>query len=307
MWNDGSTDSSASIVEALRMRLEKAGVNFVVGGGPSEGPTSCGTSKNRAVRQSSGEWLCFQDADDFMRPDRVKAQLALATIKGPGCLVGCNVRREPEGSQPRHTAWLNGLTDDQLMLQRFCESTVCMPTWFCSRSMFEKIGGFSEAGRGTPEDLRFFYEHIDAGGTLAKVREELVVYRFHADMESRGVPAVSIWDRRVVALQSSLLDDLECFSIWSAGRDGKRLYRSLSMGNRSKVVAFLDIDPGKLKAGLYFDRDRKVHIPIICWKNAAKKEYQPSIICVKRGLHSGFEENLGSLDLQEGRHYWHFN
>lgn len=34
-----------------------------------------GYAKNRAVEQSSGKYLCFQDIDDVMMPRRIVAQL----------------------------------------------------------------------------------------------------------------------------------------------------------------------------------------------------------------------------------------
>jgi hypothetical protein len=44
-----------------------------------------------------------------------------------------------------------------------------------------RVGGFSEEGKGTPEDLIFFYSHLDKGGKLCKVPECLLVYRYHQD------------------------------------------------------------------------------------------------------------------------------
>merc|ERR1712241_802296 len=121
-------------------------------------------------------------------------------------------------------------------------STLAMPTWFCARELFDRVGPFSEAGPGTPEDLELFYAHLRAGGCLGKVHKPLVVYRFHENMQSHGVSAEAIWALRVVELETSLLASVPKFSIWSAGRDGKRLYRSLSVETRAKMIAFLDVD-----------------------------------------------------------------
>lgn len=308
LWDDASTDGSGDLVQALRPAFEAADVALTLGGGAasSSGPVGCGGAKNRAVSQSSGEYFCFLDADDTMRADRVELQLRLATSAGPSCVVGSCVRREPEDAQPRYTAWINKVDGEQLMLQRFCECTVAMPTWFCARARFDAVGGFSEAGPGTPEDLDFFYRHLSTGGSLAKVPEPLVMYRYHEHQQSRGVAAEAIWALRVAALEASLLSNTASFSIWSAGRDGKRLYRSLSMESQRKVVAFLDVDAGKLAAGLYYDRPQKRHVPIVSWTLASQVENHPVIICVKQGLHAGFEDNLTSLKLTEGQHYWHF-
>ena len=48
---------------------------------------SCGFSKNRSVEQSHGRFLCFQDADDIMYPDRIKKQVEVLE-QYPNALVG---------------------------------------------------------------------------------------------------------------------------------------------------------------------------------------------------------------------------
>lgn len=310
-WDDASTDGSAALLAAAGHRLEAAGVCLVAGASDLRGgPIGCGGAKNRAILQSHGAFLCFLDADDTMRPDRVALQLALMRRQSvEHCLVGSAVAREPVDAQPRYTKWLNSLTTEhQLRLQRFKECTLSMTTWFCGRTLFDKVGSFSEAGPGTPEDLDWFYRHLRLDeARLARVPEPLVTYRSHEGQASRGVSVDSIWALRVGEIQHGLLDGLEAFSIWSAGRDGKRLYRSLKPENRVKVKAFLDVDAKKLSGGGYFDKERRFHVPILSWTCAAEACHQPAIICVKSGLHDGFEENLASLQLKEGKHYWHFN
>jgi len=307
LWDDASRDSSALLVQGLKAPLEAAGVRVVLGSSGSSDPAGCGAAKNRAVAQSHGAYLCFLDADDVMRHDRVAAQLELAMQVGAGALVGSNVERDPADAQPRYTAWLNGLTESQLVLQRFRECTLAMPTWFCHRDVFKGCDGFSEAGPGTPEDLDFLYRHLHRGGQLTKVMQPLVLYRYHEQQQSHGVSKDSIWALRVAELELGLLNDLSSFSIWSAGRDGKRLYRSLTSSNRAKVVAFLDVDTKKLGGGGYYDRERSVHVPVMDWTCAVEPRFQPTIVCVKGDLHAGFEDNLASLGLEEGRTFWHFN
>ena len=45
-----------------------------------------------------------------------------------------------------------------------------------------------------------------------------------------------IWDERVKALEKFVLANWTHFTIWNAGKQGRRLYRSLSHQNRAKVV-----------------------------------------------------------------------
>ena len=98
----------------------------------------CGFAKNRAVAQSSGGWLCFQDVDDDMMPNRIELQLAAARQGvNQGAIIGSRVLREPEGSTARYTAWANGMSQAELSLHRFRECTLLMPTWFMARATFE--------------------------------------------------------------------------------------------------------------------------------------------------------------------------
>ena len=62
----------------------------------------------------------------------------------------------------------------------------------------------------------------------------------------------TIWGERVKALEKFVLDKWDHFTIWNAGKQGKRLYRSLSPQSRAKVqghylhhylISFLSLDP----------------------------------------------------------------
>ena len=145
---------------------------------PASSPTppqarGAGFAKNTAVASSSGEWLCFLDADDTMHADRIERQYALAkehesirrkailaapttdataasgtaltTATPPTTghvLVGAGFVRKPAGSTEHYTRWCNSLTPAQLWLQQFREVTVIQPTWFLSRAAFDRVGGY---------------------------------------------------------------------------------------------------------------------------------------------------------------------
>ena len=89
------------------------------------------------------------------------------------------MRREPEGSTVRYTKWINDTSQEQLYTQIYTSNgpTVVMPTWLCHRSLFDKVGGFDEGGKGVPEDYIFFLKHLELGGKLLRVDEVLLMYR----------------------------------------------------------------------------------------------------------------------------------
>ncbi|XP_072602560.1 uncharacterized protein [Vulpes vulpes] len=121
-------------------------------------------------------------------------------------------------------------------------------------------------------------------------------------------PRTTIWTHRVRFLEERVLPHWAAFTIWNAGRQGRRLYRSLSAGARRKVVAFCDVDENKIRKGFYCYEDSKEtpkpRVPILHFRAARP----PFVICVKLDLTGGeFEANLRSLNLQEGRDFLHFS
>lgn len=335
--DDGSTDGTWALVQKLTPSLEAAGVRVLAAttAAAAQG-RGIGYGQNRAVAQSAGSYLCFLDGDDVCHPQRVAKQLALARAHegtagaetegadsgaaakgarvlcapplGAPVLVGCGFTREPADATPRYTAWINGLSGAQLHLQVLRELTVIHPTWFCKRGTFERLGGLSEAGPGFPEDLDFFYRHLRAGGALASVPEPLLTPWRHVPTgvtASRGVPWETIWAMRVQHLEATVLVAepwLSGFTVWGAGAEGKRLFRSLSESARSKVRAFCDVDAKKLAHGCYDNRELGVSVPIVHFRDATP----PLLLCVK-DFDGEFARNVASLGLREGEQYLHFS
>ncbi|XP_057700408.1 queuosine-tRNA galactosyltransferase isoform X1 [Corythoichthys intestinalis] len=309
VFDDASTDDSRKVVDAWKQRFEGKGISVVVSGHNSDQPRGVGHAKNKAIAQSSGKYLCFQDADDVMLPQRVRLQFE-ASVLHSSSLIGCRVRRDPEGSTERYTRWINTITQDQLLTQVYTSHgpTVIMPTWFCSRDWFLTVGCFNEEGKGVPEDLIFFYQSLRQGGLVTRVDHCLVVYRYHEKATTHSVKEETLWKLRVEFLQERVICTWENFTIWNAGKQGRKLYRCLDATNQKKVRAFCDVDKNKINKGFYTYEDSKERpkpkIPILHYKDASP----PFIICVKMDMTGGvLEENLNSLQLKEGVDFYHFN
>lgn len=308
IFNDGSTDGTLSKLEEWRETLREKSISVTLGGHTSN-PRGVGYAKNQAVEQSSGVYLCFQDIDDVMSPDRVSKQYQAARSE-QNSIIGSKFHREPEGSTERFTKWANTLSQDQLYSQIYTSHgpTLIMPTWFCHRSVYNKAGGFSEGGKGVPEDLIFFLRHLELGGGLCRVDADLLIYRYHPGATTFSIHEDTIWEIRMEYIQKQVLDKWESFTIWNAGKQGKKFYRNLSTTNQRKVAAFCDVDPKKIKCGAYIYHESKEKIkptvPIVHFQSAKP----PFIICMKLDLTGGeFEKNLASLNLKEGVDFFHFN
>lgn len=186
--------------------------------------------------------------------------------------------------------------------------TLIMPTWFLHRDVFDRVEGFSEAGAGTPEDLIFFYKHLDLGGELHRVEEPLVEYVYHREATSFSIKSETI-DK--IRLDQLIKNELSVnkrwesgFIIWNAGRQGRKFYRALPQEWQNRVTAFCDVDP-KLIGTTFNHFEAKLrktlrNIPIISYTELKP----PVIICMKLDLTDGaFEQNLRSMSLVEGQDY----
>eukprot|EP00667_Euglena_gracilis_P024572 EG_transcript_28358 len=87
IYIDGSTDSSENIIANWRSKLLSHAVEVIIDKGVTA--RGCGFAKNQAVHQSTGDYLCFLDADDMMHPDRIQMQLQSAQ-QNPMRIVGAN-------------------------------------------------------------------------------------------------------------------------------------------------------------------------------------------------------------------------
>ncbi|XP_049872208.1 UDP-GlcNAc:betaGal beta-1,3-N-acetylglucosaminyltransferase-like protein 1 [Pectinophora gossypiella] len=303
VYNDGSNDGTEKLLSKWAEYFSERGVSFII-----TGNTTCkgvGAAKNGAVKRSSGNFLCFQDIDDTMRCDRIYLQYNTAQ-NNHKALIGSKILRHPAESTPRLVRWANNLSTEQLTLQIYTSNgpTILMPTWFCHRSVYDRVGGFVETGCGTPEDLIFFYAHLDAGGDVFRVNEELVIYTYHEGAATFSVSRDSIWNIQLNKLEQCVFPNWEYFTVWNAGKAGRKLVRSLNKETLKKVKSFCDVDIKKVgrTIELYCPVKRTVDIklPVIHFTQAKP----PLLICVKLDLTDGqFENNLKSLNLVEGKDY----
>ena len=222
-------------------------------------------------------------------------------------LLGSNFTRVPEEATPRFTEWHRTLeTPQDLVLQQYREVTLSHPTWFMSRRVWELVGGYSEEYPGCPEDMMFFYKWMQLSGKVCKLPESLTVYRYHKGATSFSIHRNRLLQEKVQHLEKMVLSLVHEFTIWGAGRDGKKFFMTLSPLSKSKVIAFCDVAEKKIGTK-YHDHDSRRQIPIIHFSEAKPLV----IICValNRSLGGGpvsaFEANLLSMGWIEGKDYWH--
>lgn len=116
-----------------------------------------------------------------------------------------------------------------------------------------RVGAFCEDGKGTPEDLIFFYKHLDFGGRILRVDEVLLNYAYHENATTFSISKEIIWKIRLERLIEKILRTdpwKHGFTIWNAGKQGRRFFRDLPDDCKSFVRAFCDVDESNM---LFFD------------------------------------------------------
>jgi len=96
------------------------------------------------------------------------------------------------------------------------------------------------------------------------------------------------------------------FTIWGAGRDGKKFFNLLSEASKLKVIAFCDVDPKKIGKYYSYQLSPKEcrRIPIVPWQTATP----PIITCVALDRTNGdFERNVAALGLKPGEELLYFS
>jgi len=251
--------------------------------------------------------LCFLDADDILMPEKIEYFLQERARYENPVLLGSHFTRIPTDATARFTEWHNSLVhEDQLRLQQFREVTLAHPTWFMDRSVWESVGGYKEEYPGCPEDMIFFYQWLEQGGAIGKVLLPLTVYRYHPTATSFSIHRNRLLQEKVKHLEAMVLHQVDQFTIWGAGRDGKKFFMTLSPASQAKVAAFCDVSEKKIGT-IYVNHSTKRKIPIIHFSEAKPLV----IVCValNRSLGQGpvseFERNLQSMNWKEGRDYWH--
>ncbi|CAI2310757.1 unnamed protein product [Caenorhabditis sp. 36 PRJEB53466] len=297
--DDNSIDNTVSIMENARLEFEELGMKVILSHVTQ--PGGVGAAKDCAVRSSTGRFLCFNDADDVSAPERIEKQLQLVRSLSKSdddlIFVGGQFNRLPEGSTVRYTKWANSITGDEIRRQVYTSHgpTLVAPTWFISRALFDKVGGFrTDVANGFPEDLDFFYKCLDISKCVFdKVQTDVVMYRYHQNCASHSVNEQTIWEFRLERLKKDYLSKWDNFTIWSAGKQGKRFFKSLTEEEKSKVSEFCDIDDAKIGRGIHEEFDEKSRrvthkVPIVNIEDAKP----PLVVCVKLDLTNGDLERI---------------
>jgi glycosyltransferase involved in cell wall biosynthesis len=173
VWNDGSTDRSAAILDAAaktdpRIRVLGTSTNMGIV-----------AALNGLLAAASTPLLARMDADDIMHPQRIEKQVALLE-QYPKCgLVSSLVEHGGDAVSQKgyaeHIAWLNTLlTPEDILLNRFIESPLAHPSVLFRANLVQQLGGYRQGD--FPEDYELWLRWLSAGVEMRKVPEPLLIW-----------------------------------------------------------------------------------------------------------------------------------
>jgi glycosyltransferase involved in cell wall biosynthesis/peptidoglycan/xylan/chitin deacetylase (PgdA/CDA1 family)/SAM-dependent methyltransferase len=184
--DDGSTDSTWSLAQAAAKKDDRISVHRISHSGVS-------SARNHGLGEVDTEWVCFLDADDWLRPDFSRIMLKAANSNVD--LVYCGYERiTPEGET------IPLFSNDFLDKGFECVAREC-PTAIHSviirRNLAESLGGF-DTSLETCEDWDFWQRAARAGARIGAVPELLAMYQMRQGSLSRQYPQLIADAHRVI-------------------------------------------------------------------------------------------------------------
>lgn len=178
--DDGSTDDTAAVVDALAAACPDGGVRLL--SQPCAGPSA---ARNRGIEVAQGDWVGFLDADDVWHPQKwAHQQQALAAHPEAVAVASDWAATAAATACPGGPPPLSVVTEaDLLVLNRFQTSTVV-----ARAEALRQVGGFDARLDGVEDwDL---WRRLAALGPIVKVDWPLVTYTDRPDGYSKDLARV---------------------------------------------------------------------------------------------------------------------
>ncbi len=242
--DDGSTDATGEILEALAARDRRVSVVR----GPGEGIAA---ALNRGLSRCDAEIVARMDADDVAWPERLALQRAALAADPALAAVGARVALFPRAAvrpgMARYVAWLNALvTPDLVERDLIVEAPLVHPASAIRRAALHAAGGWRDGP--FPEDYDLWLRLWAAGGRLTNLPDTLLRWRESAGRLTRTDPRYAL--ERHVALKCAflarhLLAGRSEVALWGAGETG-RAFADALRAEEVCVALFIEVDRRKI-------------------------------------------------------------
>ena len=253
--DDGSTDASRAILE----RAARKDPRIRTVSGPHVGLVEALRS---AAAHARAPLLARMDADDLMHPRRLLLQVSRIDSPPAVDVLATRVRLfgpTAEGMR-RYVRWQNSLlSHDEISRNLFVESPITHPSILMRRDVFERAGGYRDAGWA--EDFDLWHRLRERGARFGKLEPKLLSWRDGPRRLTRTHKMYSDRAFHSAKLHYFLRHPL-CrgpITVWGAGQIGRAWIRDLLAANL-EVPHAIDIDPRKIGRLLASGRTRVVSV-----------------------------------------------
>lgn len=178
--DDGSPDATPEVAGRYR---DRPNFRYV-----RQENTGLGGARNRGIRESRGDYLCFLDADDYYHPEKVARQVARLEADAALGFAYCDIVTVDAAGRPVDNQFsvaqagreLSGDIFPSLMLGGYFPPHTVM----IRRAIVEVLGGF-DPELGGHADYDLWLRTAAAGHAAVFVAEPLAYYRTHGDSMSK--------------------------------------------------------------------------------------------------------------------------
>ena len=242
--DDGSTDTTAEVLKEAskrdpRIRVINTNHNGII------------SALNIGLAECNGQYIARMDADDRMDKTRLEKQLKLMKSNPELELSGCRIGGFTNSgmisqSIEKYQSWSNSLiSHQQIEYDLFAECPIAHPTFFATRELFNKLGGYSI--NPWAEDYDFILRAYKAGAKLAKHPEKLV-QKYHASGRLSRVEAIykrpAMFEAKAhYMLEYGLLKNRRGVLIAGSGPTGRQAADSFEKLG-VKILGYVDNRPG---------------------------------------------------------------
>jgi len=136
--NDGSTDSSLSIVNEFK--LANPTINIVIADQPNGGAQK---ARNAGLMLAKGNWIALLDSDDYWLPEKLKIQMRILRANKNIDFLGCNRNNEKTRVLWMKKEKLSKIKYKELLIKMYPQTS----TAIFRKSIISEVGLYDETLR----------------------------------------------------------------------------------------------------------------------------------------------------------------
>ncbi|MDJ0534564.1 MAG: glycosyltransferase [Xenococcaceae cyanobacterium MO_207.B15] len=192
--DDGSTDNSLEIIKSYGTKIiwetgENRGANY---------------ARNRGFVLSSGSYIQYLDADDYLLPEKIERQVNFLEETGADVVYSDekHIRYLPDGKSLITDIKFDGLPEDTLELFLFCKVYIQTANPLFKREIVANSSGWDETLKAA-QDIDFFRSVAMDGARFIYQPGCYLVYRRYESDDRITCNLANVWKFRLLATEKA--------------------------------------------------------------------------------------------------------